>query len=111
MKNEKPIVVNGIKYRSIAEACRELKLYDCTIRSRLSAGKTLDEAFNMEIIPRNKPIVVNGVKYRSISEACRELNLCSQTIRNRLRAGKTLDEAFISEIFRKRNKESNEQNM
>lgn len=44
----KQIVVKGILYNSISEAIRELKLEskESTIRSRLRAGKTSDEAFS-----------------------------------------------------------------
>ena len=43
-----PIVVKGILYNSISEACRKLHLEDKenTIRSRLRAGKKPDEAFS-----------------------------------------------------------------
>lgn len=46
-KQGKPIVVNGILYNSISMACRKLHLEDkeCTIRRRLKAGKTPDDAF------------------------------------------------------------------
>ena len=46
-KQGKPIVVYGVLYNSIAMACRKLDLKDKenTIRSRLRAGKTVDEAF------------------------------------------------------------------
>jgi len=43
----KPILVYGVLYNSIAEACRKLKLEDKegTIRSRLRVGRTPDDAF------------------------------------------------------------------
>ena len=46
-KQGKPIVVYGVLYNSLAMACRKLGLEDRenTIRSRLRAGKTVDEAF------------------------------------------------------------------
>lgn len=49
-KQGKPIVVYGILYNSISMACRKLDLVDRenTIRSRLRAGKTADEAFHFE---------------------------------------------------------------
>lgn len=44
----KPIEVYGISYNSVSEACRKRKLEDKegTIRSRLRAGKTPEEAFS-----------------------------------------------------------------
>lgn len=49
-KQGKPIIVNGVLYNSISMACRKLKLEDKenTIRSRLYAGKTPNEAFHFE---------------------------------------------------------------
>ena len=46
-KQGSPIVVNGVLYNSISMACRKLKLEnkENTIRSRLRAGKTPNEAF------------------------------------------------------------------
>ena len=43
-----PIVVYGVLYNSISEACRKLGKEDKenTIRSRLRAGKSPDEAFS-----------------------------------------------------------------
>ena len=43
----KPIVVYGISYNSISEACRKRNVADkeSTVRSRLRAGKTPEEAF------------------------------------------------------------------
>lgn len=43
----KPIVVNGVMYRSISMACRELGLEsrENTIRSRIRIGKSVDDAF------------------------------------------------------------------
>lgn len=48
-KQGKSIVVNGILYNSIAMACRKLNLgeKENTIRSRLRAGKSPDEAFEI----------------------------------------------------------------
>lgn len=47
-KQGKPIVVNGILYNSIAEAARKLGLShkEGTIRSRLRAGWSNNDAFN-----------------------------------------------------------------
>ena len=47
-KQGMPIVVKGVLYNSISEACRKLNLEDKegTIRSRLRAGKKPDEAFD-----------------------------------------------------------------
>lgn len=44
----KPIIVHGILYNSISEACRKLKRTDkeSTIRSRLRVGKTPEDAFS-----------------------------------------------------------------
>lgn len=46
----KPIVVNGVLYNSLSMACRKLKLVEKenTIRSRLRAGKTPNEAFSFD---------------------------------------------------------------
>lgn len=46
----KPIVIFGILYNSVSEACRKRKVEDKegTIRSRLRAGKTPEEAFTFE---------------------------------------------------------------
>lgn len=49
-KQGKPIVVNGVLYNSIAMACRKLELKDKenTIRSRLRAGLSPNEAFTIK---------------------------------------------------------------
>ena len=57
-KQGKPIIVNGTLYNSISSACRKLGL-ECkegTIRSRLRAGKTVEEAFYFENINLEKSV-------------------------------------------------------
>lgn len=91
------IVVNGIKYKSVAEACRVLGKQCNTVRMRLHNGWSIDEAFDIKarkIQTKPKQIKVEGVVYKSLSEACKKYNLCRSTVSLRLKEGWSIDEAF-----------------
>lgn len=70
-----PIVVYGILYNSISDACRRLNRVDKegTIRSRLRAGKTPDEAFRFEDSNSKQPI--NGMTHLHLMEQENLMNL------------------------------------
>lgn len=103
------VVINGKRYKSISEACRDKSvnihgLSRSAIAGRLKKGYALEEAFKCErlapIIGANsRQVVINGKVYKSLAEACRDkqLNkhgLSYNTIRHRVKKGHSLEEAF-----------------
>jgi group I intron endonuclease len=93
------VVVFGVKYQSIKEACRLIPNAPSitTIKKLRKGGMSLDEAFPHPVgNSRGIGICVFGVEYRSIREACERLQPPANygTIQNWIRDGMPPDEAF-----------------
>lgn len=102
--NSKPVTVNGIEYRNVAEACEALhREKDCiTITARIyHQGMSVDEAFTEPIKKehkgkhKGKHITIDGKEYNSISEACEALQLNQAMVCNYKRRHSTTDEQAI----------------
>lgn len=78
-RDNRPVVVNGVEYSTVSEACEDLhRMEDYhTIQGRIREyGYTPDKAFSEPIGQyKNKPITVNGIEYHSIKECCEALQL------------------------------------
>lgn len=80
-----PIVVNGVQYATIAEACEALnREEDCkVITTRISRGYEPDKAFSTPIGARRGndiSVTIDGKTYKNIKEACQALGLNYHTV-------------------------------
>ena len=93
------VVVFGVKYPSIKEACRLIPHAPSitTIKKLRKEGTSLDEAFATTLRPNTGlRVCVFGVEYRSIREACKRLQPPAKygTISKWILDGMSPDEAF-----------------
>jgi len=88
--NSKKVMINGVEYKSIKEACQKLGLNYSTVCARknyvccyknLSHGQIIEDMLEGENKKRKlrgrqgNKININGVGYKSIKEACQKLGL------------------------------------
>lgn len=106
MSNKK-IVVCGVEYPSISDACRHYNISIDTVSHRIrNSGWSVDQAFTTPVLRRveknvpitkiknNKIIAMKGVKYESVSEACKVFGISSSVVYQRLAKGWSLEDAL-----------------
>ncbi|PMR71815.1 hypothetical protein C1H69_23050 [Billgrantia endophytica] len=95
---DEEIVVNGVKYNSIREACDDYDIKPAVVYNRLSQNKkkplnkqwTIETAITTPVMDRS--VVVNGVKYRSANDAFKKIGKVSfTTYQGRRELGKRLE--------------------
>ena len=70
-----PVSIDGVRYGSIKEAARALKVAPATVVARLKrAGDWRDK--------RRRPVTIVGRHFDSLGEAARALGVTPQTIQN-----------------------------
>lgn len=96
-----PIIVNGIKYRSLNSACFRLGVKPKTVENFLHQGYNIEEAFekskgevNFEGLSITKNFKVNGKVYKNLKTACKDIGVDYSKVWSRLKAGWSVDEAF-----------------
>jgi hypothetical protein len=92
-----PVVVDGQKFKSRADACRFYGVDESLIRSRLKRGLTLEESFEVVATPKKsevKEVKVGKVTYKSISEAALAHKIKVGTLNYRLCSGWTIEQAL-----------------
>ena len=78
----KKVVVGGVEYQSVTEACRELKVCAHTLKKMIETGHKCD------LDRKAKKCVVDGVEYKSMTEAGRALGTHRVAIHRYLKTGK-----------------------
>lgn len=91
VKAGKPVMWNGIRYRSIAAAARALGVTDSTLRDRLKRGHTCDADVGTEI-----PTIWNGIEYPSIKKAAEAAGVSDDVMGDRLKHGYRDDSELVS---------------
>jgi hypothetical protein len=99
--SKEPVVINGVEYKTMADACRTYhKLQSCVLQ-RLQRGMPLEKAMTDPTENRNdiyhggKEITVNGTIFPSLRAAVRYYHLNYATVSNRLQSPHwTIEEAF-----------------
>lgn len=95
---DEEIVVNGVKYSSIREACDDHDIKPSVVYNRLSQNKnkppekqwTIESAITTPVKVRS--VVINGVKYRSANDAFNKIGKVSfTTYQGRREMGKRLE--------------------
>lgn len=98
------IIVNGVKYNSIVDACSEYGVDAYLFRNRIANGWSIEEA--LEIVERRKSkkgsIEIEDIKgYSSLAELCRDFNISYSLVRQRLQRGLSLDDAISGKSISK----------
>jgi hypothetical protein len=104
------IELNGIKYKSVHQACNSLGRNYKTIIARINSyGWTVEQAFDLQAPPKSRKssnsirIVSSIGEFESIGDAANVVGVKQATISNRLRLGWNHDEA-LGLVKRKSNK-------
>lgn len=103
MPNHKiSVIIDGIQYESILDACKSLGLSYKTVQSRRYSNKSKSTQFaQCTTYERNnysKPISLNGKNYKSIYAMCKDLKLDYPSVCVRLRRGMDVETA-VSKPF------------
>ena len=97
---------NGELFLSMADLADYYDIYEETLRKRVAAGWTLQQATNLEKPPEIKIDgtywEVGDLEFVSSAELCRHYNLDVSTFRVRIASGWPLEQA-CGEVPRKRN--------
>lgn len=97
-KGPKGITINGIRYKSVAQAAAAFDKKRATISARLNSGWTLEQAFDLEPLPqrlvKGREITVKGKTFESIGQAARNYGLNPKIVDGRLRSGWSIEEAL-----------------
>ena len=92
------VVIQGISYITIKEACEALGLDPKTIRARIQRGYSPEEAFAGKLKPRtggaSKTIEFNGETYSSIESLARKFDLTASVMQRRIKRGWSMEEAL-----------------
>ena len=82
--NSKPVVIDGIQYKSTSEASRQLGVSTGIIRNRLKSNIPINEPPKKRESPMSKKVIIDGILYKSTAEASRQLGISKSIIGNRL---------------------------
>ena len=102
---KKEIVVHGVKYPSVGEACKALGVARYNVNYRLRSGWSLEDAFNPEVFtkttaPSAGAIEFDGVVYPSMTELAKKYGVTATTVNRRVnKLGWSLERALSSEKF------------
>ena len=92
------VVINGVSYPTIKEACEALKLDPSTIRARIQRGYSIEDAFEGNLHPRCSPaaksIQFNGLTYPSIESLAQKFGTKASILQRRIKRGWTTEEAL-----------------
>jgi group I intron endonuclease len=117
-KQNKPIIIDDVEYRSYGEASKKLSICANTIRWRVLSKNpkyinyrfkekikkcyTYKEQFERLSKPQigkqrvwNKPFIVDNIQYRTLNEASKQLNIHPMTIKGRLKSAKFKNYTYI----------------
>ena len=82
--NSKPVVIDGIQYKSTSEASRQLGVSRQIIYTRLKSNTPIHEPPKKRESPMSKKVIIDGILYKSTAEASRQLGISKSIIGNRL---------------------------
>lgn len=99
MTTGRTITVGGKAFPSLAAAARAFDLNTLSLRWRIKAGWSTDEAFELapRVAPRSRPITLAGVTYDTLADASRAHGADYHAVRHRLSSGADVAVAFSLE--------------
>lgn len=92
---KRPITIDGVKFASIVEAARALKIPTKTLRTRLHRGRKGRRLIGKDVRIMN-PVTVGRKKFAALKQAARYFGVHPNTARDRLRKGWTPLETFVT---------------
>jgi hypothetical protein len=94
---DEEIIVEGVKYNSISEACEKYDINPTVVYNRLAQNKNNRWTIESAILTpkRDRSVVVKGKKYKSSYAAFKEIGKVSfTTYQGRISMGKSLEESL-----------------
>lgn len=91
LASQDDIIVNGLKYNSLMDACEKLGFRVESVKNKLKDGASLDEAFDENWTA--DPIVVEGKKFKSMTLVGQHYGISANLIHNRMSKGFSIEEA------------------
>ena len=109
-KKKYKFIVNGVGFKSYAQACKKYNVFYGTFLNRINAGLTIPQALGIEkslykrlLRPNRNPkkigldegkkTIIDGKKFKSLSEAARTYNITRHLLASRVESGQTLEQA------------------
>ena len=102
-QKNKPCIISGVEYESIARAEKELGISPGTLRNRFQSAKFpgyVRSDVKKKADKRASPCVINGVKYSSYPIAAKMLGIKRTTMRWRLLSPNFPE--YASEVLKKK---------
>lgn len=93
-----PVTVNGMKYKSILQACKALGKTTSSVYLRLSRNYTLDDAFNLPYTNRMISRDHLGKTYPTFKAMCKAWDRLPVTVRYRLKKGLSIKKALTDPV-------------
>lgn len=93
-----PIIVDGINYSCLKQACRYYDVGYQTVVSRIRRSWSLEEALGLD---KKHSFIVEGIEFKHLKTACKYYGIASNTAKARIEKGWTIEEA-LGIIERKR---------
>lgn len=87
----------GNEYESFSEMCRNYNIKNISVRRRLRAGWSLEDALTSELLTYTTKDHLGNV-YSSFSEMCKKYNLSRDVVRKRLKKGWDLKTALTKSL-------------
>jgi len=91
LTSQDDIIVNGLKYNSLMDACEKLGFSVKSVKNKLKVGASLDEAFDENWTA--DPIVVEGKKFKNMALVGQHYGISANLIRDRMSKGFSIEEA------------------
>lgn len=93
-----PVTINGVKYRSVRQACIALNKHQSSVYFCLKKGYTLEQAITL---PGLKAIVSRdhlGKEYSSLKKMCEAWNKKYSIVHDRLKDGWSIEDALTTPV-------------
>lgn len=93
-----PVTVNGVKYRSIRQACKVLNKNQGTVFARKKLGYSIEQAINLPNLAKTPSRDHLGNSYSSSKEMCKAWHISNCTVSDRLGRGWSMEKALTTPI-------------
>lgn len=92
---------NGVRYRSISEACRQNGWDIDIVTKRMREGMTFSEAISTPVVcaPSRNSVVVAGVLYKTRAAACKAHGIATDVVTYRVnKLGMSVEDAILTPV-------------
>lgn len=99
MSNRVSVIINGVTYPTISDACRAYGISRFIVSNRIhSLGWDTETAITTPVQHNGTKVVLDGVEYNSLSDLSRDYGINYYTMIHRLKNGMTLEEAVTTPV-------------